>query len=70
MPIVAKKISMRKNFDYTHFFYREHFFSEESEMFSMRFRLSVSGYVLYSKKRSLCSESESEMFSIFATNLR
>ena len=33
-------------------------------MFSMRFRLSVSGYVLYSKKRSLCSESESEMFSI------
>ena len=33
-------------------------------MFSMRFRLSVSGYVLYSKKRSLSSESESEMFSI------
>ena len=33
-------------------------------MFSIRFRLSVSGYVLYSKKRSLCSESESEMFSI------
>ena len=31
---------------YTHFFYREHFFSEESEVFSMRFRLSVSGYVL------------------------
>ena len=48
----------------THFFYREFFFSEESEMFSMRFSLSVSGYVLYSTKWSLTSESESEMFSI------